>query len=139
MSSPHVSPIGDGELLPVFVYGTLQPGEVRGFAMQGRVVDAQGVTDHVRGRLWDTGFQYPALTLDGDNRVPGLVMHLLAETADETWQLLVDIEGGVDSTYVPTIVETESGTTAVVFAYCAEPPSYFAPIAAWRGGPIAFD
>ena len=50
-----LSPVVDGELLPVFVYGTLQPDEVRWFALEGRVRNPQGEADAVTGRLWDTG------------------------------------------------------------------------------------
>ena len=130
------SPIVHGDQLPVFVYGTLQPDEVRWFALVDRVVDHAGVPDHVRGRLWDTGFDYPALTRDGDERVPGHVLHLLPATAIETWQHLVEIEGSVDGFYVPVIVTTESGVRALVFAYDAPPEEFFVPIRAWRHGPV---
>ena len=131
------SPVVDGDLLPVFVYGTLQPDEVRWFALASRVVDHVGIPDHVRGRLWDTGYDYPALTRDGDQLAPGCVLHLIPETAEATWQLLVEIEGAVDGFYLPCVVTTESGVRALVFVYDAEPEDFFVPIRAWRHGPVS--
>ena len=104
-----LSPVVDGELLPVFVYGTLQPDEVRWFALEGRVRNPQGEADAVTGRLWDTGLQYPALTLDGDATVPGRVMWLREDSATSTWQHLVEIEGAVEGYYVPRVVVTHAG------------------------------
>jgi len=135
--SLHETPWLDGELMPVFVYGTLQPDEVRWFALEGRVEDHAGEPDHVWGRLWDTGHGYPALTLDGDARVPGHVLRLLPDTAVQTWQDLVAIEGGVDSTYRPAVVVTESGVRALAFPYAAPPAESFRAIARWRHEPIA--
>jgi len=138
MTSLHTSPFVDGELMPVFVYGTLQPGEVRWFALDGKVLVPEGEPDTVRGRLWDTGFDYPALTLDEPAvSVPGHVLRLLPDTAIDTWTLLVDIEGGVDSSYQPQIITTESGVRALAFPYSAAPPDHFVAITRWRHGPQA--
>jgi len=131
----HDSPHVDGELLPVFVYGTLQPGEVRWFALEGRVLDESGEPDHVVGQLWDTGLGYPALTLDGTSLCPGHVIRLAPSTAVETWRDLVAIEGGVDSTYQPAIITTVSGVRALAFPYGSSPPPHFRPITRWRLGP----
>ena len=132
------SPYVDGVLLPVFVYGTLQPDEVRWFAMEGRLVDHEGAHDHVRGRVWDTGLEYPALTLDSDEHlVPGRVLHLLPQTAVETWLHLVDVEQSADGDYVPTVLVTEGGVRVLVFVFSREPKPTFVPIRAWRHGPVA--
>lgn len=130
------SPYVDDHLMPVFVYGTLQPGEVRWFALEGRVVDDAGEPDHVLGRLWDTGRDFPALTLDHPAvLVPGRVLRLRAESAMATWALLVEIEGGADSAYQPAVITTVSGVRALAFPYGAPPPDDFVSIRAWRHGP----
>jgi len=131
------SPYVDGELLPVFVYGTLQPDEVRWFAMEGRLVNDEGVHDHVRGRVWDTGHEYPALTLDSDEQlVPGHVLRLLPESAVETWLHLVDVEQSADDGYVPMVLVTEGGVRVLVFVFSRDPKPSFVPIRAWRHGPV---
>lgn len=51
--------VGDVASLPLFVYGTLAPGEVRWFALSGRIV-GDPIPDAVTGHLYDTGWDYPA-------------------------------------------------------------------------------
>ncbi|MGZ9583313.1 gamma-glutamylcyclotransferase family protein [Paenibacillus marinisediminis] len=62
----------------VFVYGTLRRDEVNA----GLLRDAECISEkaYVRGRLYDTGCGYPALTLSGHQRVQGEVYRIDAPT-----------------------------------------------------------
>jgi gamma-glutamylcyclotransferase (GGCT)/AIG2-like uncharacterized protein YtfP len=57
----------------VFVYGTLQPGD-EAWQVIEPMVTGRPRPAVARGTLYDTGMGYPALTLDGDDVVPGWVL-----------------------------------------------------------------
>ena len=125
--------------LPLFVYGTLQPAEVRWFALAGRTL-GDPVPDAVAGRLYDTGWGYPAWVPGPDGAVPGVALRLDPVTAAETWSEVCRIEGGVEGEYAPVETVTLAGRPVLAFPYHVAPgsvlPAGFRLIAAWRQGPV---
>lgn len=121
-------------LAPLFVYGTLQPGESRWFALRDAVAGAPRRAE-VAGAVWDTGYAYPAWTPSPAGIVPGQLLHLRPESAVETWRLVVEIEGGVTGVYVPALVLTATDEVALAFLY-DDDPTGFVRIAAWDHGPV---
>ncbi|MEL6891525.1 MAG: gamma-glutamylcyclotransferase [Actinomycetota bacterium] len=125
----------------VFVYGTLLPGDVRFPMMRPFVVD-DGWADTVRGRLFDTGLDYPALVLDDTDTdiggetlgaagssgvatpqtataplVIGRTFTLLAATIDEALDVLDEVEGVVGGRYRRVAVTTATGVAAWAYEY----------------------
>ena len=104
----------------VFVYGTLRPGDVRWRFLEPFVVD-EGWPDSITGRLFDTGFEYPAALLD-ERAEPGGTIHghtfaLLEESLDRCLAVLDVEEDTVGGRYRRTVVTTQRGTNAYVYEY----------------------
>lgn len=104
--------------LPIFVYGTLQRGEVRErmWPRGARRIE----TGMIRGRLYDLG-PYPALTT-GDDLVRGELWHVAPEDLQVTLDALDAIECyGHDDVdlYVRRIVAVrrENGQTVDAYTY----------------------
>ena len=74
----------------VFVYGSLLPHGERWPLLAPFAAARWDAT--VRGTLWDTGYGYPALVLDDAGVVPGVLVELVPQTADEAVRLLDRIE-----------------------------------------------
>lgn len=107
------------EVLPIFVYGTLQRGECREGCwphLPQRVEWAE-----IRGRLLDLG-PYPAL-VSGDDRIRGELWTIAAEHLEETLGVLDRIEGCVGDAgdeYVRDVIECETAAgkrLAYVYRY----------------------
>ena len=80
------------DALLLFVYGTLMPGETRWRHLSPYAVSWRRAT--VPGRLWDTGYGYPAAKFDdAAGEIPGIVVRLRAEAAEVAIRLLDQIEG----------------------------------------------
>ena len=90
----------------VFVYGTLLPGEERWPLLEPFVSGWQATT--LRGALYDTGYGYPALVLDGDVEVPGMLVELDPERLAAAVRLLDRIEGN-GHLYRRVDVQTRAG------------------------------
>ena len=104
----------------VFVYGTLLPGDVRWPLLQPFVVDA-GWTDTVEGRLFDTGFDYPAALFDEratpHGSIVGRTFPLLTTSLDRCLAVLDHEEGTVGGHYRRVVVTTERGVRAWAYEY----------------------
>ena len=89
----------------LFVYGTLQPGRVR---WPHLAPFAMGWTEgSARGRLYDTGQEFPAMVFDPDGHdVPGDVVELDEARRDEALEAMDRIEGFL---YRRLVVETSIG------------------------------
>ena len=83
----------------VFVYGTLKPGQSRWQVLAPFAVRAESdVEDSASGRLFDTGYGWPAAVFAPgvDDRVPGVVITLAPDSVDDALAVLDEVEG-VDS------------------------------------------
>lgn len=104
----------------LFVYGTLQPGDVRWHHLEPFVVD-EGWPDTVVGRVFDTGLDYPA-ALFGDNAdaggmILGRTYALLGSSVDQALEHLDEVEGIVGGQYRRVAVTTERGSPAWAYEY----------------------
>ena len=108
----------NARVLPVFVYGTLRPGESRWPYVRDVVESTEDAA--VVGRVFDTGLGYPALALDGSTRVAGVLLHLAASTADDAMALLDEIEAH-PNLYVRTLVRLVDGRLAWTYVWNGPP------------------
>lgn len=105
--------------LPIFVYGTLQRGELREncWPYPARRIEAATI----RATLYDLG-PHPAIG-PGDNRVLGELWHLAPQHLPATLEVLDAIEGyqqaGEEDWYVREVVDctTEAGAERQAYAY----------------------
>ncbi len=104
----------------LFVYGTLLPGDVRWPFLQRFVVD-DGWPDTVRGRLYDTGNDYPAAIVDEraapGGTIVGRTFALIEASLDRAITVLDEVEGVVGGAYVRRVTRTASGVDAWVYEY----------------------
>ena len=100
----------------LFVYGTLQPGDVRWPILAPCVADA-GVADSVAGRVYDTGRGYPAAIFGADGTIVGRTYRLRADRLDAALAVLDEEESSVPGGYTRVIVTTEAGTEAWAYEY----------------------
>jgi gamma-glutamylcyclotransferase (GGCT)/AIG2-like uncharacterized protein YtfP len=100
----------------VFVYGTLRPGDVRWRVLEPFVVD-DGFADSVSGRLFDTGFDYPAAVFGPSGTIHGQTFSLLAASIDHALAVLDEVEDVVGGEYRRVAVRTVLGIAAWSYAY----------------------
>jgi gamma-glutamylcyclotransferase (GGCT)/AIG2-like uncharacterized protein YtfP len=105
----------DGAIRHLFVYGTLRPGDVRWHLLAPFVVD-DGCLDTVSGRLFDTGFDYPAASFDAGGTIHGQSFALLETSLTQALELLDEVEGVVEGEYVRIAVRTGRGIDAWAYA-----------------------
>ncbi|MEZ5135996.1 MAG: gamma-glutamylcyclotransferase family protein [Acidimicrobiales bacterium] len=98
-----------------FVYGTLMPGRARWPWLAPYVLSHY--PDSARGRLYDTGFGYPAACFDEAGRVPGVCCTLDPAMLDEAWAMLDDIEGTL---YARVDLVTASGRAATAYGWIGD-------------------
>jgi gamma-glutamylcyclotransferase (GGCT)/AIG2-like uncharacterized protein YtfP len=101
----------------LFVYGTLQPGDVRWHLLEPYVMDA-GRPDAVAGELFDTGLGYPAARFGA----PGGVIHgrcytLRSGLLDDALTVLDTEEHSVPGDYRRVVVTTRAGEVAWAYEY----------------------
>ena len=80
----------------VFVYGTLKPGQPRWRILVPFTIRTDTATAaSVSGRLFDTGYGWPAAVFDhrSRDRVPGVVVGLEDDSAHDALALLDGVEG----------------------------------------------
>jgi len=100
----------------LFVYGTLQPGDVRWPFLASYVAD-DGAPDTVDGRVYDTGRGYPAACFDETGTILGRTYHLRADRLDEALAVIDEEESSVEGRYVRVAVTTAAGTRAWAYEY----------------------
>lgn len=100
--------------MPVFAYGTLQPGECRWLPIEHLV--ASTAPGQVAGRRIDTGFGFPGLVDLGSEVTDGTVLTPHDHAYDEFLELLDSIEGH-PRLYTRTLVRLLSGELAWVYAW----------------------
>ena len=100
----------------LFVYGTLQPGDVRWPFLAPYVAD-DGVPDTVEGRVYDTGRGYPAACFDEPGTIIGRSYRLRADRLAEALAVIDEEESSVEGGYVRIAVTTASGTRAWAYEY----------------------
>jgi gamma-glutamylcyclotransferase (GGCT)/AIG2-like uncharacterized protein YtfP len=98
----------------LFVYGTLLPGHLRWPMLEPHAVAWRDTS--VAGRLYDTGNGWPAAVLGGgSDRVPGAVVELSADRAEQLLAVLDEAEG-VPDLFVRIRVETLAGDHAWAYS-----------------------
>ena len=100
----------------LFVYGTLQPGDVRWSFLEPFVVNG-GVADTASGRLFDTGLDYPAAVFGGDSTIAGRTYLLHNDTLGEALEVLDEEEDTVLGLYRRVEVDTGGGVRAWAYEY----------------------
>jgi len=100
--------------LPVFAYGTLQPGESRWRHVEPYVIDHQPAS--AVGRRVDTGLGFPGLVLDEAATIHGTLLRVRPERRHELIRLLDAIEGHPDF-YQRSVVRLHSGNLAWTYVW----------------------
>lgn len=107
------------DVMHLFVYGTLRPGDVRWPLLEPFVVD-EGWPDSVPGELFDTGLDYPAArfdALDAHGLVHGHTFGLLAASRRRCLAVLDEEEDTVAGLYRRVSVTTGRGVRAWAYEY----------------------
>jgi len=100
----------------LFVYGTLQPGDVRWHLLSPFVV-GEGRPDTADGRLYDTGLAYPAAVFDGWGTIVGRTYALSDTSIERSLALLDEEEGTVAGLYRRVQITTGRGVLAWAYEY----------------------
>ncbi len=104
----------------LFVYGTLQPGDVRWHHLAPYVVD-EGWADTVPGRVFDTGLDYPAAIFDDrvepGGTIIGRTYGLLEATLELALAHLDEVEHIVGGEHRRVTITTGSGARAWAYEY----------------------
>ncbi len=98
----------------LFVYGTLMPGH--GLWPALAPFAARWEPAVVPGRLWDTGRGYPAVRFAAAaGTVPGVLVHLVADRAEEAVEVLDEIEE--EGTLYRRVTVVTSGGPAIAYEW----------------------
>jgi gamma-glutamylcyclotransferase (GGCT)/AIG2-like uncharacterized protein YtfP len=113
------------DMMPVFVYGTLKPGEKMFRHISHTVKDAVPAT--TPGRLYDTPFGYPLLVRAGSDEeqlINGLLLIPLEEMYEEMVKVIDVIEGeaGFEKGELEVTLDSGHRLTAIVYFYREAPP-----------------
>jgi len=104
----------------LFVYGTLQPGDVRWPFLEPFVVD-EGWPDTIAGRLFDTGLDYPAAILDDraepGGTIVGRTYALLEASLTRALEVIDAEEDTVGGRYRRIVTTTGRGALTFVYEY----------------------
>jgi gamma-glutamylcyclotransferase (GGCT)/AIG2-like uncharacterized protein YtfP len=117
----------------VFVYGTLKPGQHRWPVLAPFTLgDGAVVSAAAPGRLFDTGYGWPAAVFDPRTagRVPGVVVGLHPASTDQALAVLDDVEG-VDSGLFRRILIDVEGRPCWAYHWPGE-TGEFRRITFWR-------
>lgn len=119
----------DGEAAArVFVYGTLMPGHLRWDLLSGAVVAHEPAA--TAGRLYDTGWGYPAARFDEPGRIDGVVCRLDPARRDEVWALLDRVEG---NQYRRREVVLDDDTSALAYEFVGPVDRFVVLDGRWDG------
>ncbi len=110
---------------PVFVYGTLKPGEKMFRHISHVVRDA--IPAAIAGQLYETPFGYPLLVCPGGEDGPlinGVLLVPLDECYEEMMRIIDVIEGeaGFEKGVIGITLENGSRVEAIVYFYREAPP-----------------
>jgi len=113
------------EMVPVFVYGTLKPGEKMFRHISHTVRDAWPAT--ITGRLYDTPFGYPLLVEPGSLEGPvvnGVLLIPLEDQYEEMVRIIDVIEGeaGFEKGEMEVVLESGQKVAAIIYYYREAPP-----------------
>ena len=102
----------------LFVYGTLQPGDVRWHFLEPFVVD-EGWADSAPGQVFDTGLGYPGAHFDStsSSAVIGRTYALLESSISRCLEVLDAEEGTVGGDYCRIAITTAKGVRAWAYQY----------------------
>ena len=112
---PAIGP-AHNSLRHLFIYGTLQPGDVRWPQLEPFVV-GEGCADTVPGELFDTGLAYPAALFNGRATIHGHTYELRPEALDTCLIHLDRVERTVQGLYSRVIVTTSLSREAWAYEY----------------------
>tara|TARA_B110000967_G_scaffold190325_1_gene214913 strand:- start:1094 stop:1510 length:417 start_codon:yes stop_codon:yes gene_type:complete len=109
---------GTPPLAHLFVYGTLQPGDVRWHFLEPFVVD-EGWADSAPGQVFDTGLGYPGAQFEStsNSAVIGRAYALLESSIDQCLKVLDAEEGTVGGDYRRIAITTTNGVRAWAYQY----------------------
>jgi len=113
------------EMIPVFVYGTLKPGEKMFRHISHTVQDTLPAT--ITGRLYDTPFGYPLLIEPGGLEEPivnGVLLISMEDQYEEMLRIIDVIEGeaGFEKGEMEVALESGQKVTALIYFYREAPP-----------------
>ena len=101
----------------MFVHGTLKPGRSRWHALAAFVATGADLRETtVRGSLWDSGHDWPALSV-GTADVPGVLVPLDPARAADALVRLDVIEGVASGLFERVRVRTAEGETCWVYRW----------------------
>jgi len=114
----------------LFVYGTLRPGHLRWPYLEPFATGHRAAV--VAGRLYDSGCGWPvaAFTGAGDHVVPGTLVDLDPERADEALDVLDDVEATATDLLGRVVVTTTEGVAAWAY-HCVAPEPGMVRIDRW--------
>ncbi len=113
------------EVIPVFAYGTLKPGEKMFRHISHTVREA--VPASIPGRLYETPFGYPLLVGPGEEGEPpvnGVLLVPLEGLYEEMIRIIDVIEGeaGFEKGTMEVALESGQRVTALIYYYREAPP-----------------
>lgn len=114
----------------LFVYGTLMPGQSRWPALAPWVEGEPG-PDSVTGRLFDTGYGWPAAVIGPTGSIPGVTVALATGSLPDALAALDEIEGTGAGGYCRVQVVTANRVAAWVYDWTGDTGG-FAAIDRWR-------
>jgi gamma-glutamylcyclotransferase (GGCT)/AIG2-like uncharacterized protein YtfP len=116
----------------MFVYGSSMPGQSRHAEIEQYVVEVD--KDSVEGTLYDSGLGYPMAKFGPGEPIPGYVLWLDPETADDVFREQTRLEAGL---YHPVTVRTANGVTATAYEWIGETDG-FPRIDEWDGSTAGY-
>ncbi len=113
------------EVIPVFAYGTLKPGEKMFRHICHTVREA--IPASIPGRLYETPFGYPLLVgpgCEGEPLISGVLLMPLEGLYEEMLRIIDVIEGeaGFEKGEMEVILESGQRVTALIYFYREAPP-----------------
>lgn len=119
-----------GRNSPLFVYGTLMPGQPRWPALRRHAVATAPAT--AKGHLWDTGAGYPAARFDqtgGD--IPGVLVTIAPDAVADVVAMLDRIEG--EGVLFRRVEVVTSGGPAVSYEWIGRTDGLSPLLRGWPG------
>lgn len=132
-AAPAATPSDPGAERPaMFVYGSSMPGQSRHGEIEQYVVEVD--KDSVEGTLYDSGLGYPMAKFGPGEPIPGYILWLDPETAEDVFREQTRLEAGL---YHPVTVRTANGITATAYEWIGDTDGY-PRIDAWDGSTAGY-